>query len=143
MNWPGPITGGAEAVASSVSVQVSGVSCSRVVTRKSCGVIAPVCGSERTVAIDVEEPEPGVLEPLDDHAREAPHQLEAELGVALAGIADAGRIELRRGHVADRARVEVPAVGREEPRPAEDVAGAERLDREAAGAGQVGLERDA
>ena len=80
-----------------MSVQVSAVSCSRPATRNGRGVIAPAgAGSAAAVAIDVEESEAGPLEPLDQHLREAAHQLVAERRVGLALLAQAGAVEAGR-----------------------------------------------
>ena len=74
--------------------------------------------------------------------REAGHQLVAERRVRLALAAQAGAVELDRPDRRNGAGVEVPAVRREEPRPADDVAGFDGLDRERSPAGHVELERD-
>ena len=63
------------------------------------------------------------------------HELVAEGVVGLALAAQARAVEGDARDVVDRAGVEVPVVGREQPRPADDVAGAERLDHDAARAG--------
>ena len=58
------------------------------------------------------------------------HQLVAERVVGVALAAQAGAVEARsRATALERARVEAPAVGREQPRPAEHVAAVQRLDR--------------
>ena len=57
----------------SSSVQVLSVSRVRPVTRNGTGTIGPRAGegSAWEIAIEVEEPEPGRLQPLNDHRREA------------------------------------------------------------------------
>ena len=94
-------------------------------------------------AIHVEQPLPRPLQALDHDLREARHQVVAELRVGLALLAQAGAVEARRAHEREGARVEVPAVGREEPRPADDLAGVDRLDRDGAAGRDERLERDA
>src|SRR5262245_32987038 len=140
-NWPGAIAGASPPSGSSVSVHVSAVSCSRAATRNGRGVIAPTgAGSVAAVAIEVQEPDPGPLEALDHHLGEAPHQLVAEDGIVLALPAQAGAVEPGRADDRERARVEVPAVRREQPRPAEHLARLERLDHDGAAAGNEQLE---
>jgi hypothetical protein len=62
------------------------------------------------------------------------------VGAALA--AQARAVEGHGAHVVDGAGVEVPHVGREQPRPADDLAGVERLDHHGAASGRVRRQRD-
>ena len=82
------------------------------------------------VAIHVQEPEPRPLQALDQHLREPRHQVVAE---ARGSVSHLPRRQAPSKLVARTSasalRVEVPAVGREEPRPADDLAGVDRLDR--------------
>src|SRR5664279_5347911 len=135
-----PVTG------SSSSVHVSWSSRRRRVTRNGTGAIGPgaswrsVCA---VVAIYVQEPHPRPLEPLDHHLCETGHQVVAETRVCFALAAQTGAVEARRPHERERAHVEVPAVRREEPRPADNVARLERLDRDGAAGRNERLQRDA
>src|SRR5690348_13426677 len=144
MNWPGAMTGPGPSSRSSSSVHVSTVSCARSTTWYGTGVIAPdSSGSAATaVAIEIQEPEPSPLEPLDQHLRKAAHQVVAECGVGVALPAQTDPIEGRGAHVRQCPRVEVPPIRREQPRPADDLAGLDRLDRDRAAGRDERLERD-
>ena len=74
---------------------------------------------------------------------EAAHQLVAEVVVGVALTAQAGAVEGDDAHLVDRAGVEVPDVRREEPRPADDLAGIERLDHDRASRRRVRRQGDA
>ena len=75
------------------------------------------------MAIDIQEAKAGVLEPVDHHRGEAAHEVVAQAVIGLALAAQARAVEGHRAHIVDRTRVEVPDVGREEPRPADYLAG--------------------
>ncbi len=72
------------------------------------------------------------LQALHQHLREPADDAEAERGVLGALPAQARAVELRRAHVRHRPGVEMRAVRREEPRPAEDLAVVNRLDHDLA-----------
>src|SRR5512133_2825397 len=100
-------------MASSASVHVSAVSWRRSVTRNGAGTNAPAALDSATVAIYVQEPEPGPLQALDQHLSEPAHPVIAEGRIGSALVAQAGAVELRRAHGREGARVEVRAVRRE------------------------------
>ena len=75
---------------------------------RPCGARRGCSQAGSADAIDVEQPQPRRLQALDDHLREAPHQLVAELVVGLALAAQAGAVER------DQRRVR-PARGRRTP----------------------------
>src|SRR5262249_55647064 len=129
---PGATSSGGPPSGSSSSVHVSCVSRRRRTTRKGRGVIgaSSLSGSATAaITVDVEQPEAGPLQPLHEDLREARHQGVAEGRVGLALAADAGAVKRGRAHRPERPPVEVPAERREEPRPADDLAGLDRLDR--------------
>ena len=97
--------------------------------------------ASRSVAVDVEELEPRRLQALLHDVREALQELVAEVVVGLALAAQALAVERDGARRLDRARVEHPVVGRDEPRPAEDVARAERLHDERRAPRRGDLER--
>src|SRR5262245_26239803 len=131
MNWPGAISGAGAPTGSSVTVHVSAVSCSRAERRYGRGVSAPSsCGSAVAVTIDVEKPESSPLQALDQHLRDPAHQLVAERRIGLALAAQTLAVEARRANGREGTRIEMPAIGREEPGPAEQLAGPDRLDRD-------------
>src|SRR5450755_986654 len=118
---------------SSASVQVSAVSRRRLTTRWVRGVIAlrgAMTGSADGGAIDVQELKPCRVQTLDDHGREAAHQLVAQPGLMRAAPAQRGAVEADRVGNAARARVEVGQIRLEQPRPADWVAVVQRLDRD-------------
>src|SRR5581483_11820874 len=132
-NWPGA-TAKPSSSGSSVSVHVSTVSCRFAATRNDSGTNAPA-GSVSVaiaVAIHVEESEVRPLQALHEHLRETPDDVEAEDGIRLALVAEARAVELRRTHGRERPGVEVGAIRREEPRPAEHLPCLDRLDHDLA-----------
>src|SRR5690349_4563384 len=118
MNCPAPIVVGAPASGSSVRVQVSAVSATRLRTTKDRGTRAPgnETGSAAVAPIDVQQPEARRLQPLEHDLREPLHQFVAEGRILLALAAEAGALERGRAHLRERPGVEVPAIRREEPR---------------------------
>src|SRR5580765_5285744 len=125
MNCPGATAGPSPMAGSSVSVQVSAVLRSRVETTNGTGVSAPGCGGSVrvAVAIDVEQSEACPLQAFDQHLREAAHQVVAQRRIVVALLAQAGAVERSGTDGGQRARVEMPAVGGKEPRPADHLAG--------------------
>ena len=89
----------------------------------------------------VEEAEACPLEALDHHLGEPRHQVVAEARILLAFVAQASAVEGRRPDRSERLRVEVPAIGREEPGPAQHLATFERLDGHGAASGHEDVER--
>src|SRR5580765_5417400 len=131
MNWPGAIVGPSPSSGSRVRVHVSDVSCLRSETRNGAGTSGPGARGSAiaAVAIDVEESKARPLEALDQHLREAAHQLVADGRVVLALLPQAPAVEGRGTHHRQGAGVEVPPVRSEEPRPAEHLSGFDGLDR--------------
>ena len=80
------------------------------------------------LAVDVEQLQPGRLQALDQHRHEALHQLVAEVVVRLALAAQALAVERDRAGQLQRLGVVGPAVGRDQPGHADDLARAERLE---------------
>ena len=66
----------------------------------------------------------------------------AQLVVGFALAAQADTIEGHHARRLDRAAVELPAMGLEQPRPADDLAAVERLDHERAATRSLNLESD-
>lgn len=66
---------------------------------------------------------------------EAPHQLVAKLGVVAHHLAEPVGVELDEGGATQRRGREMPAIRREQPRPAEDGVVREHVDRHLAAAG--------
>src|SRR5512133_2555113 len=126
-NWPGPTASGSVVAGSSASVHVSRVSRSRRATTNGTGANAPHGASAAAaIAIDIEQSKTRPLQPLHQHLRKAAHQVVAEGRVVVALLPQARAVEAGRSDDAQRARVEVPAVGGEEPRPADHIV---RVDR--------------
>src|SRR5512141_1020163 len=92
----------------------------------------------RLGGVDVEELKARRVEALPDDVGEALEELVAELVVLLAFLPQAAAVEGDRPRELRRPRAEAPAVGGHEPRPAEDVAVVDRLDRD----GAAGRRRD-
>ena len=94
------------------------------------------------VVVEVEELHPGHVEPLGHDLGEALEELVAELVVLLALRPEALAVERDGANELGRLPVEVPAVGRHEPRPAEDVARPDGLEDERPVRGREGLDGD-
>ena len=95
------------------------------------------------IAIHVEEPEPRPLEALGScTCAKRDIRSYPSFGSVSHFAAQAGAVEAV-ARTARAPRVEVPAVRREEPRPADHLAGLERLDRDGAPRRDERLERDA
>jgi hypothetical protein len=98
--------------------------------------------SSRRPGVLVEQPHPGGLQPVHDHLGEPDRQLEAQRGVALTQLANTGSVELDHRRDLRRAGGVVPAVRREQPRPAEHRAPAKAFHDHGAPPGNLGFERD-
>lgn len=72
-------------------------------------------------AVDVEEPETAGVEAVEHHGGEPLHDLVAERGVRVCLAAKAGGIDGDRSDRLHSPSVQMPAVGREEPRPSDHV----------------------
>src|SRR5215212_5048721 len=119
---------------SSSKVNVSCVSFSVLAIVYSCGNIgawfcmlmacanmgSSVCSSV-LIAVYIEEPQPGGLEPLHDYVGEPLDEFVAQVMVIIAFSAEAPGIKSYGPGQVEGAPVEMPPVGREEPRPAEHV----------------------
>src|SRR5690348_769493 len=133
VNWPGAIASGGPATGSSSSVHVSAVSRPRLTTRNGRGCSGPAGDSATgAVAIAIEEPQPRPLQTFDHDLRDARDEFPPEQRVALARGPHRAGVECGHTHGDERARVEVPAVRREEPRPPDRLARLDRLDRDRA-----------
>src|SRR5215472_13655335 len=130
LNWPG-IHGSPSG--SRAMVADSGVSRLRPRTRAGRGVSWP--GSPAAMRVDVYELEPRRLQPLQHQVAEAPQQLVPQLVVDIALPAQARAVEGDRRDGLAGHGVEVPAVGREQPRPPQRVAGTQGLDDDPASLG--------
>src|SRR5579864_9006128 len=139
LNCPGekPLSAtGPPAGGSSAMVIVSCVSRDMRSTRYGTGTIGSGAGAGAagraldTRAVDVEDLETGRPQALPEHPGEPLQQLIAEAGILLALPADARAVELRRADGLERPRVAGHAVGRDQPRPPHDVAGADGQHRE-------------
>ena len=82
-----------------------------------------------TSSVEVGEPDASCVQAIEENGREALHQLVAERWILVALLAYADAVDGDGADRSDRARVEVPGVGREESRPAHDLARVHRLDR--------------
>ena len=100
-----------------------------------------VCPSASTVGpVEVEEPDPGRLQALEEHGGHPAHELVAE-GVVGVGLGpQAGRVDGDGTHRADGPGVELPPVGRDEPAPADRSARADGLDDDRAPVRSVDLD---
>ena len=83
-------------------------------------------------AIDIENLQPGRLQALDQDRHEALHHLVAEIVVGLALVAQAGRVDGDRAGELTAPGVEGPAIGRDQPGDADDLALADGLERDCA-----------
>src|SRR4249919_3482191 len=126
-NCPGSASIVSPVDGSSSSVHVSAVSRPRLRTTYGWGTIGPgeaTRGSTAMAAsVEIGEPQARRVQALEEHGGEALHQLVAERRVVLALAPDAGSVDDDRAHRRHSSRVEVPHVGREQPRPADDRAG--------------------
>src|ERR1041385_4357326 len=99
-NCPGAAETASAPAGSSASVQVSAVSRSRRRTTKGSGANGPcACSASAAVAIDVEKSEPRPLQALDQHLREAAHQVVSESRVVVALLAQTRAVERGRAYV--------------------------------------------
>ncbi len=92
--------------------------------------------------VDVEQLKARAIEVLMHLVEKALDQLVAQVVVGFALRAQAISVELDRAHLLDRARVELPLVGRIEPRPSQDLARVDGLNPVRAAAGYVDLQRN-
>ena len=81
------------------------------------------------LAIDIEDLQPGRVQPLHQHRQESLHHLVAEIVVRLAFAAQAGGIDAGSARQLNRAGVEHPAVRRNQPGGADEVADARMSQR--------------
>src|SRR5215207_8281947 len=131
VNCPGAKRNPSPPSGSSSSVQVSAVSRRLATTANGAGTIsAGIRSAGNRVTIDVEQLEACGLQALLQRGRKATHQLIAELVIGVALAAQACTVERDETRRHGRASVEVPVVGREQPRPADDIAVVQRLDDE-------------
>ena len=68
------------------------------------------------------------MQPVAEDPGDALREIEAELGVVLTFAAEADGVEHHRMHIVECVSVEMPPVGRKQPRPSEDIAGVERVE---------------
>src|SRR5207248_10462564 len=94
----------------------------------------------RLPGVHVHQPQPGGLQPVDDHLGEPDRELETERRLALALFPYRRRVELDRRSDLTGTGGEVPAVRREQPGPAEHRAAAEAVQHHAAAARYLGLQ---
>src|SRR3989338_5156890 len=109
------------------------------ITRKGRGRIGSLCGARAAWpsaadVIDIEELQAGGLQPLAEDLGEALEQLVAQFRILLAFRAQARGVELQGHGDLERARVELLAMRRDEPRPAQHLPGLQRLDHDRTGA---------
>ena len=86
---------------------------------------------------------PGGLQPAGHQTCQAFHELVAERRIGVALGPQAGAVERRGANALPRTGIELVHVGREQPRPAQDLTLAKRLERDRATRGNVGLDGDA
>src|ERR1022692_939219 len=79
-------------------------------------------------AIDIQEAEAGSVQPVAENPGDALREIEAELWVIRTLTAETDGVEHHRVHIVERVSVEMPPVGRKQPRPSEDIAGVERVE---------------
>src|SRR5580704_6734178 len=96
---------------------------------------------DRRLAGRGDQPDPSRLQPLGDHVREPPGELVAEHRIGLAAGPDRPPVELEGLDRAGGHGTEGPPVRREQPRPAEQIAHADAVDRHPALPGHVQVER--
>src|SRR5579863_481520 len=146
LNWPGRNSiGSAPWTGATVSVTVSEVSATRSRTwngRGARGCPEPGRPTASLGRMDVQELEPGVLETLGDHGKEAGEEPVSLGGVGLQGGAKDLPVEVQRPSRLERTAIEGPPTGRYEPRPTDDLAGSHRLDGQTGPLGGRHLEGD-
>src|SRR6478752_2353054 len=147
VNWPGNQESAGPSMGSSSSVYVSRVSCR--VRRTTNGRGSMGSGAARValsatarcprllneISVDVEQPDPGGLQPLVHHPDEPPRQLLHEVGVRVELGPQAGRVLRHRTGFRGGAGVERPAVLIHHPRPPHDVPVLERVQHHPASGG--------
>src|SRR5664280_642928 len=103
----------------------------------------PACGSEPSGAwraVDVEEPQPGGLEAVEDHRGNALDELVAERGVGLCLLAQASCVDGDGSHRLRGPDVEATAVGRKEPGKADGVTWPDGLHNDNTATGRLDLD---
>src|SRR6266536_1087529 len=125
LNCPGAKPGVGPSRGSSVRVTVSGSSLRRRLTWERLVTIGPG-GGERSagacMAVEVEQSHSGRLQAVLHDRADALHELVAEERVLLAGFTNRPAAKREGVDRFDRVGVELPAVGREQPRDAEQLA---------------------
>ncbi len=86
----------------------------RRVTLASTGTIGSECGSGAST-VEIQQLHPGVVEPFQDHGHESFHHGIAKCRVGIALGPQAVGVERDGAGILLRARVEGPAVGRDQP----------------------------
>src|ERR1019366_5212254 len=111
----------------------------RHTTRCATGVIADFGRSSAwgRIAIDIHELHPGRVQALIEYSSKALGEMEAQCRVGLTLLAQARGVEQHRVNLVQRIRVEVPAVGWEQPAPAQDVTSVQGFEGEQPAAGHV------
>src|SRR6478752_6715807 len=139
VNWPGDQESAGPSVGSSSSVYVSRVSCRVRRTTNGRGSMgsgpARVAGSAAArstsllneISVDIEQPDPGGLEPLVHHPDEPLGQLVPDAWVCVELGPQARSVEGHRAGLRGGPGVERPAVRRHHPRPTHDVPVLERV----------------
>src|ERR1017187_3575315 len=143
LNCPAAYRSREPSVASRWSVTTSAVSSRRPTTRWLTGVM-PAGGRESAWvgrAIEIQNPHARGVEAIAEDGGDALREVEAERGVCGALASQADGVEDNRMDVVERVGVEMPAIGRKEPRPPEDITGVERVDRHHAPTGGGDAER--
>src|ERR1035437_2472797 len=130
LNWPGAGVAIGGPTGSRLRVTVSAVSRARPTTRYGTGTMTSAARASvgSASAIDVEHPHADGLEPSQHDLGKPLHQQVSELRIRVALGAQADTVECHGRHVVACLGVELPLVGREEPRPAQHVAAAEGVD---------------
>ena len=98
--------------------------------------------SGRVRAVGVEQLLSSSLQATDDHFGHALHQFITKIMVLVAILAQPGAVEKDGFDRLQRPRIKMPVIGRKEPRPAQHVAGADRLDGDRGLVFAVGFKRD-
>src|SRR5579885_357378 len=104
---------------------------------------APAAGRSVIRAIDIEQLQPGALEPLMDLVEEAFDDLVAEVVIGFTFVPQACAVEPNGTDGGDGARVELPAIGRVKPRPSEYLALFDGLELAGAAARNVDFQHHA
>ncbi len=68
------------------------------------------------------------MQPVAEDPGDALREIETELGIVRTLAAEADGVEHHRVHIVESVSVEMPPVGRKQPRPSEDIAGVERVE---------------